>query len=584
MKWPWLLLLLAGCASIDPAPDPVRLTPREVRDRRERGEPVHLVCAYEAKKCRGTHPEGTVTLEDFDRRPPPENELAVFFCGCPGEESALRSARGSGRANVAVLDGGIAAWIAEGFPMDPRAPASRQESPDAGLPWIEDLAEAERAAAASGRPLVVCYVAAWCDSCRRFRKRTLAAPEIVELRDRFVWALVDLDRDPSHIRARKLRGTPTTDLVDPEGVTRARVSGFLPAAAFRRHLEEFEADVHRGPGDLRTPKEVTSPDEPGPSELPKGFRADGICFSNVGYGPLRLPSLSPFQSLRHGLTPRTPSTLAEGQVEIQWTESWANLWAFNQDDHLVDYEALHSNISIAYGLTGGIQVELGFLQKSRFGGVMDGFIEGFHDLFGLDQGGREDFERNDFGVNIVENGTSAVQLSDDDIGSFSESIVATIQHNLTCGTRSIPAIAYGVSVRPELGEQEDMTEAEFSDLTLSISVSKRFGDFFGYVGFGYSWYGREKFGAVELRETQAAGLLAVEWQVANRASLVLQCLVSQGVAKDLREFSDPSYEVTFGGKFEIVPRVVLEAGLIENVITFDNSPDFGLHMGILFRP
>ena len=586
MKWTCLTLLAVGCASVELGPDPIRITPREVRERRERGEPVHLVCAYEAKKCGGAHLEGAVTLEDFDRNPPPESDLVVFYCGCPGEESALKSARGSRRANVAVLEGGIAAWIAEGFPLEPSDPPPRQEAPEGGLPWIvDDLAEAERVSAASGKPLVVCFVAGGCDACRRFKKRTLAAPEIVELKDRFVWAMVDLDRDPSHIRARKLKGTPTTDLVDPVGVTRARASGFMPAGPFRRHLEEFEASVRDGFEDLRDPRKITSPDDRGPTELPRGFRSDGICFSNVGYGPLRLPSLSPFQSLRHGLTPRTPSTLAEGQLEIQWTESWANLWAFNQDDHLVDYEALHTNLSLAYGLTEGIQVELGFLQKSRFGGIMDGFIEGFHDLFGLNQGGREDFERNDFGVNIVgEDGASSVQLGDDDIGSFSESIVATFQHNLTCGSRTMPAFAYGVSLRRELGEQEDMTEAQFSDITASISASKRFGDIFVYVGIGYSWYGREKFGDVELRETQLSGLFALECQVADRASIIAQCLISQGVARDLREFSDPSYEITFGGKFEIVPRVVLEAGLIENVVTFDNSPDFGLHLGILFRP
>ena len=129
-----------------------------------------------------------------------------------------------------------------------------------------------------------------------------------------------------------------------------------------------------------------------------------------------------------------------------------------------------------------------------------------------------------------------------------------------------------------------MPEAEYVDLSLSLSVSKRFGDFFGYIGLGYSWFGHEKFVNVDLRETQASGLLAVEWQFTDRASLVAQCLISQGVAKDLREFSDPSYEVTFGGKFEIVPRMVLEAGLIENLVTFDNSPDFGVHVGILFRP
>ena len=112
---------------------------------------------------------------------------------------------------------------------------------------------------------------------------------------------------------------------------------------------------------------------------------------------------------------------------------------------------------------------------------------------------------------------------------------------------------------------------------------RRFGDFFVYLGLGYAWFGKERFQDIELKTTQFSGLLAVEWQVAAGTSLVVQYLLSEGVAEDLDEFSDPSHEITLGLKAEVASMTVLEIGLIENVVTSDNSPDFGLHIGLLRR-
>ena len=484
------------------------------------------------------------------------------------------------------MEGGIIAWIRAGLPMEaPAAPTKPPEVEVTRITWSYDLEAAIAQAPFRRKPVVACYVAAWCEACRRFRKRTLTSPMIADLDDRFEWVMVEVDRDVSILRSREILGTPTVDLIDPDGVTRVRISGFMGPERFRDHLEKFEADVKAGPADPKLPyREYEVPQDPVRTEMPDGFRSSGICFWNVGYGPLRLPSLSPFQALRFGFIPRTPSTLAEGNYEFQWTESWANLWAFNSGENLVDFEMLQSSVSLAYGLSDVLQVELGFVQKSRFGGSMDRFIQNFHDWFGLDQGGRDTVPRNDFGLEILgDDGDPLVQLGNDDRGSFTESIVATVQHNLSCGTLAWPAVAYALTVRRELGEQENMKGGEYVDVSGSLALSKRWSDFFIYLGGGFSWFGQESFEGVDLRTTQVSGLLALEWQFADDASLIVQCLVSQGVAESLRNFSDPSWEVTFGGKFEIAPMVVLEVGVIENIVTFDNSPDFGLHSGLMVR-
>lgn len=60
-------------------------------------------------------------------------------------------------------------------------------------------------------------------------------------------------------------------------------------------------------------------------------------------------------------------------------------------------------------------------------------------------------------------------------------------------------------------------------------------------------------------------------------SFVLQYLGSQDVAKNLGVSSDTSNEIVFGWKWEVQEAGVLEIGLLENIVSFDNSPDFGVH-------
>ncbi len=63
----------------------------------------------------------------------------------------------------------------------------------------------------------------------------------------------------------------------------------------------------------------------------------------------------------------------------------------------------------------------------------------------------------------------------------------------------------------------------------------------------------------------------------------MQALVTEGVAEGFDPFSEPSYEITFGWKREIVPLGVLEIGLVENIKTIETSADFSIHAGYTRR-
>lgn len=462
-------------------------------------------------------------------------------------------------------------------------PTSRVEHP---VQLSGDLSEIFARAKQSGKPIILIFGAVWCPHCRKMKRDTIETSEIRALADKFHWAYVEVDKNASIARSYDIRVIPQVYLLDSAGNARSRIIGRVGPVEFRRHLEGFleemakeDSEVHPGPPDVsgfNAETEVTW--------TPRGYRGHSICFSHVGYGPLRIKSQSPFQAFRLGLVPRTPSTLVQGEFELRANGTWVNIWARQSFDYLLDYETLDLTFSAAYGITDYLQAEIEFGNRSRFGGEMDGFIQGFHDLFGIKQNGRDDFPKNDLAVRLEpRNGEPGLLLDSGDRGTFARNLLVTLQHTVTCGTSILPAFSYAVTARADL-LGSDALEGGWLDLGGSVALSRRFLEvFYAYLSLGFVWFGSKEFHGIDLRRTQLSGLAAVEWRFRPNMSLILQYLVTEGVTRKRRPFSKPSHEVTLGWRGEILERTVLEIGLIENVVTYDNSPDFGVHIGLAYR-
>jgi len=137
------------------------------------------------------------------------------------------------------------------------------------------------------------------------------------------------------------------------------------------------------------------------------------------------------------------------------------------------------------------------------------------------------------------------------------------------------AVSWSVTGRCTL--KVDVQEGDSFDVGGSLAMSRRFGGVYTYLVLGSAWYGDDAALGLELADTQATALAAVEWRFRPRSSLVIQWLWSEAATDGLQPFDESSNEVTLGWKWEAVPSGVVEIGLIENVVTFDNSPDFGVH-------
>ena len=302
----------------------------------------------------------------------------------------------------------------------------------------------------------------------------------------------------------------------------------------------------------------------------------------VGHGILSMPSLSLLNLLRGGLEPRVPEPLPQGTFELDYSLTWANTWGYNHGSFFVDQENLVPMIALGWGATDRTRLELEARAPSRFGGRMDSLIEVVHEVFKVEAMNREDWPEDDFRVELTREGKTA-ELEKSDRGFYGTSLAGTVQTSLWEGEGLWPLVAGSLTARTDLGPNRDLREGSLVDVGASLSGATRVGDFHFYGAVGIAWYGSERFQHVKLRPVQGSILMAAEWRFSPKASLVAQYLITEGAARNWRNFSKPSNELVVGMRLTVAANARLELGIIENLADPVNSPDFGLHAGMELR-
>lgn len=305
--------------------------------------------------------------------------------------------------------------------------------------------------------------------------------------------------------------------------------------------------------------------------------------SALGLGPLRLASQSPGQSLRLGLVPHTPADLAADEWKFYAGSSWVNVWAYEKT-HELDFEMLTTEALVAYGLTDAWAIELGATSRVTFGGRMDAFIQGFHDLFDLDQEGRDLTPRNRAHVRIDPNDAQpGLALDDADLqGNRLFNLRGALLYTFSHGHEAWPAVAVACTVQAPVGERRGYG-GNLLDVSLDLALAKAYGDVVVYGSVAWTRFGADRLYDLELHRSNWAGFAALEWRVTPDWSLLLQYLLSQGIAPDLYSLSKASHELTLGTQVRVGRHTIMQLGLIENVFIFDNSPDFGIHVALEMR-
>ena len=104
---------------------------------------------------------------------------------------------------------------------------------DAPLEWSEDLEHALARAREEKKPVLLVLYADWCGWSKKTFAETIPDPRIRQLKERFVWAKIDSDKQQKYKEQYGQEGFPMTLVLDPDGKVLKKIEGYRDARALK---------------------------------------------------------------------------------------------------------------------------------------------------------------------------------------------------------------------------------------------------------------------------------------------------------------------------------------------------------------
>lgn len=297
------------------------------------------------------------------------------------------------------------------------------------------------------------------------------------------------------------------------------------------------------------------------------------------HGPFPIASQSPFQSLRPTMVSGADSLVDEGKGRFRMSTTLANVWINESSRYVLDFETLDTTLGFQYGWLPNMTIGVRYEERSVFGGILDGWIESFHRLTHIEQAGRDEVPHGRMSFALYPEGKAPISVVDEK-GVYSRRLSTDWRWRVLKGKSWWPNVSVGMSIDMELYTSPFVQKDFPIDVGWFIGATERLGPIWIYLQAGFNWYGAEYAGGMEQPSSAWAGSLAIEWPVTEASAVIVQYRIDEGAVKQLGSFSNPTHEVLIGGRWRLGKRFLVEAALLENVFIYDNSPDFGVHLGL----
>ena len=299
--------------------------------------------------------------------------------------------------------------------------------------------------------------------------------------------------------------------------------------------------------------------------------------------PFQTANRSPVAQLFGLPGPGSALLLAPGENAVAFAAETAQNYAEDSSADeavLFDGESYRFNLGLRRGLAPRLEVGLDIPYLAHRGGSLDGFIEDWHDTFGLPQNGRDQAPHDRLLYRYVRDGKEEI-LVDENTEGFSD-IRLNGAWQLTDSTDGNPwATALHAALKLPTGDSDDLLGSGSTDLALWLAGTRSW----PLDGAAVALFG--SLGAMGLtdgdviadRQNNLVGFATLGGGVRPFDWLVLKLQVDGHTPffdSDLKELGDPAAILSFGGDLALGDRSVLEIGLSEDLAT-ETAPD------VLFR-
>ena len=308
--------------------------------------------------------------------------------------------------------------------------------------------------------------------------------------------------------------------------------------------------------------------------------------------PLRMANLNPFHLL-YGVPPSAGArVMPEGSSEVIASldiASHLRAGGSGTERVLIDGETWRQGLALRQGLGAGWELLVEVPAVSHTGGVFDGFIQNWHDAFGLPQGDRDRVPRNRLALIYADGGGTRIDI-DSDVHSLGDASLG-VGYALPVPPFSNDGVAVRAMVKLPSGDADALagsggysasTWAETSGAFSGSGVSRRwlYAATLGVLA-GEAPEGLSDIGGSFI----AFGRFGVTWRALEDLDLTVQVDAHSSPygGSALSPLGDPAVMLGLGGTLRITEHMALEVAVTEDDGTRHTAPDIGLHAAMRWR-
>lgn len=270
----------------------------------------------------------------------------------------------------------------------------------------------------------------------------------------------------------------------------------------------------------------------------------------------------------------------------------ANSYATDDNDResvLLDGESDRLTLAFRRGIAPRLEIGIDLPLVAYNGGVLDAFIEQWHEVFGLPQGNRTDTGHGELLFRYTKDDQERIRMDEAGIGIGDVRLGAGWQlyHD---GSSDPAAVTLRASLKLPTGNSSRLHGSDSTDLAIWLTGSDdyllpgRWGQLTLLAAAGGMALTDGEVLEDQQRNFAAFGTLGLGWSPAEWIALKAQFSSHTPFysGSDLEELSDPTVQLIFGGAFYFSPRTTLDIAFSED-ITVTTSPDFALHLALIRR-
>ena len=319
------------------------------------------------------------------------------------------------------------------------------------------------------------------------------------------------------------------------------------------------------------------------------YQAPPLCAADMEITPFRTANRAPLAQLFGIPSETSADVLPRFRCAVALTQDVASNYtthATSREQLLFDGESYRWGVTARCGVTDTIEAGVEVPLLLHGGGFLDGFIVGWHNFFGLPQGGRDTAPRNQLQYSYRRDGVQKLTMDRSGGGIGDISLLAALKLYDVKEADDHSSLALRGQLKLPTGDAGRLQGSGSTDISLNLCGSINRQSEWGSLGVFGSLGGMAMTRGSVLADQQnnLAGIATagIGWGPASWISFKLQLNGTTPLYHDssLAELSSNSLMLVIGGALKLPGDYLVDIGVSEDVAVA-TAPDVTFHLGVI---